>query len=80
MATAHITRNGRIAVPKEVLLNLHVRAGDTVDFETEPDGSIRIYPKTLSISDVAGMLKTKIKSTIEEMDEAVAEGFRTGKL
>ncbi len=80
MTTAHITRNGRIAVPKDVLDNLHARAGDTVDVETQPDGSIRIYPKTLSVSNVAGMLKTKVKSTIEEMDEAVAETFKTGRL
>ncbi|MBI5095014.1 MAG: AbrB/MazE/SpoVT family DNA-binding domain-containing protein [Candidatus Hydrogenedentes bacterium] len=80
MPTAHITRNGRIAVPKDVLESLHARAGDTVDIETEPDGSIRIYPKTLSVSDVAGILKTKVKSTVEEMDQAITEAFRTGKL
>jgi len=80
MATAHITRNGQIAVPKDVLADLHVRAGDTVAIEMEPDGSIRIYPKTLAASDVAGMLKTKVKSTIEEMDKSVAEAFRKGRL
>lgn len=50
MTTAHITKNGQIALPKEALGDLHVRAGDTVDVETEPDGSIRIYPKTLRAS------------------------------
>jgi len=80
MPVAHITRNGQIAVPKDILETLHARAGDTVDIEKEPDGSIRIYPKTLNAADVAGMLKTKVKSTIEQMDEAVAEGFRSGRL
>lgn len=80
MTTAHITKSGQIAVPRDVLEDLHVRAGDTVDIETEPDGSIRIYPKTLMASDVAGMLKSKVKSTVEEMDEAISEAFRKGRL
>ncbi len=80
MRTAHITKNGQLALPKEVLGDLHVHAGDTVDIETESDGTVRIYPKTLNASEVAGMLKTRIRSTIEEMDASVAEAFRKGKL
>ena len=80
MTTAYVTKNGQLALPKGVLGGLHVRAGDTVDIETEPDGTLRIHPKTLSASEVAGMLKTKVKATIEEMDEAVAEAFRKGEL
>jgi len=80
MTTAHITRNGQIAIPRDILVNLRVRAGDTVAIEAEPDGSIRIFPKTLAASDVAGMLKSATKSTIEEMDAAVVEAFRKGKL
>ncbi len=76
MTTTTIIDNGQITVPKEILLALNIRTGDTVDIETMPDGSIRIFPKTLNASDVAGMLKTDVHSTIEEMDEAVAEAFR----
>ena len=76
MTITTIINNGQITVPKEILLALNIRTGDTVDMETMPDGSIRIFPKTLNASDVAGMLKTNVHSTIEEMDEAVAEAFR----
>lgn len=76
MTTTTIIDNGQITVPKEILLALNIRTGDTVDIETMPDGSIRIFPKTLNASEVAGMLKTNVQSTIEEMDEAVAEAFR----
>ncbi len=76
MTTTTIIDNGQITVPKEILLALNIRTGDTVDIETMPDGSIRIFPKTLNASDVAGMLKTNVHSTIEEMDVAVAEAFR----
>ncbi len=74
--TTTIVSDGQIIVPKEILQSLHMQSGDTVDIETLPDGSIRIFPKTLNASEVAGMLKTPIRSTIEEMDEAVAEAFR----
>lgn len=76
MTTTTIIDNGQITVPKEILLALNIRTGDTVDIETMPDGSIRIFPKTLNASEMAGMLKTNVHSTIEEMDEAVAEAFR----
>lgn len=79
MTRAHVTKNGQITLPKEALRGLHLRAGDTVDVTTEPDGSIRIYPWTLTASDVAGMLKTKIRSAVKEMDEAVAEAFRKNR-
>ena len=71
MTTTTTIDNGQLTVPKEILQVLHIQTGDTVDMETMPDGSIRIFPKTLNASDVAGMLKTNVHSTIEEMDEAV---------
>ena len=74
--TTTIIHDGQITIPKEILVALHVQTGDTVDIETMPDGSIRIFPKTLKASEVAGMLQTNVHSTIEEMDEAVAESFR----
>ena len=76
MTTTTIISNGQITVPQEILTALHIQTGDTVDIETMPDGSIRIFPKTLKASEVAGILKTNVRSTIEEMDEAIAESFR----
>lgn len=76
MTTTTIIDNGQITVPKEILQALNIRTGDTVDIESMPDGSIRIFPKRLNASEVAGMLKTSVHSTIEEMDEAVSEAFR----
>ena len=76
MTSTTITGDGHIAVPQEIFLVLNIRTGDTVNIKTMPEGSIRIFPKTLKASDVAGMLKTNEYSTIEEMDEAVAEVFK----
>ena len=80
MNTAKVMKNGDLRLPPDISGNLNVRPGDTVEVETEPDGSVRIFPKTLKASEIAGMLKTKVRSTVEEMDEAVAEAFRKGKL
>jgi len=76
MTTTTIISNGQITVPQEILTALHIQTGDTVNIETMPDGSTRIFPKTLKASEVAGILKTDIHSTIEEMDEAIAQSFR----
>lgn len=59
MTTTTTIENGQITVPKEILQVLHIQTGDTVDMEAMPDGSIRIFPKTLNASDVAGMLKRR---------------------
>ena len=76
MTTTTTISGGKIAVPQEMLLALHIQTGDTVGIETMPDGSIRIFHKTLNASEAAGMLKTNVHSTIEEMDEAVVEALR----
>lgn len=76
MTTTTTIDNGQITIPQEILQALYIRTGDTVDIETMPDGSIRIFSKTLNASEAAGMLKTNVGSTIEEMDEAIAEAFR----
>ena len=53
-------------MPRQVMDALNIHAGDTLDIETQKDGSLRIIPKTLHASDVAGMLagKSTVKSTI----------------
>lgn len=76
MTITTIITDGQITIPKEMLHALNIQTGDTVDVESLPDGSIRIFPKTLNASEMAGMLKTNVHSTIEEMDETVTATFR----
>lgn len=80
--TARINESGEITLPRQVMDAMNVHAGDMLDIETQTDGTLRIVPKTLRARDVAGMLagKSTVKSTIDEMDEAVAEAFRRGGL
>ncbi len=82
MAISSLNQNGEIKIPPDMLMKLHLHAGDKIELHIEEDGSLRLSPKRRSVADVRGMLakKTKVSATVEEMDHAVAEGFRTGKL
>ena len=82
MTMSCLNQNGEIKIPLEILGELHLRTGDMVELCMEKDGSLKLFPKRRSVADVRGMLagKTHVRATIEEMDSAIAHGFRTGKL
>lgn len=80
MYAARVMSNGDLRLPAELSERLGVKPGDSFEIEIESNGTVRLFPKTLSAADVAGMLKTDIKLSIEEMDEGVADGFRKGVL
>lgn len=76
MPTAKITSKGQITIPKKIRDKLHLKSGDKVSIESEGN-SARILPARTSILDRSGALKkfTEKKATIEEMNEAIAEGI-----
>jgi len=80
MATAIVTPEGYIDLPRDIRDQLHLRAGDKLDIELEKDRAIRMRPKTLKPSDVSGMLASRphTPNPIEDLDEALAEAFRRG--
>lgn len=82
MALAKVTSNGEIPIPPELLEALGIQPGDQVEVQLDRDGTVRIFPKPLAPSEVCGMLasRTHVRSTIEEMDEAVGDAFRRGDL
>ncbi len=82
MATATVTPEGLIDVPKDILERLHVHAGDQLEVEIENDRAMRIRMKPRALSKIAGMLRPYIQRplTLDEIDEGVAEAFRKGEL
>lgn len=82
MATATVTPEGYIDVPKDILDRLHLHAGDTLEVQVEHDRALRMLRQPLKASEVGGMFRSRIVKpfTVEEMDEAVAEAFRKGDL
>jgi antitoxin PrlF len=77
MPTATLTSKGQITIPKEIREQLRLRAGHRIEFEIDPTGKVSLRPRNKDIRSLKGILKSKNKRavTVEEMNEAIAEGF-----
>lgn len=79
MTTLTVTSKGQITLRKEVLRALGVGPGDKVDVQVLPDGrvTLRRTRRSGSIEGFIGVLHDKVASplSIEEMNEAIAEGW-----
>jgi AbrB family looped-hinge helix DNA binding protein len=75
-----ITVKGQATIPKPVRKHLGLKPGDRIKFFLQSDGTVVILPK-LPASALRGILKsrTKRRLTIEQMDEAISQGFSGGR-
>ena len=80
MPTATMTSKGQITVPKEVRDELGLDAGVKIWFVRDHRGGYRIIPRNGKLSDLAGILYDPNRKpvSIEEMNEAIAEGAAEG--
>ena len=82
MALSTITSKGQITIPKQIREQLHLCAGDKLDFRVEKDGSLRVYPIAKKVSEVFGYFAhkaTKPKST-QDMKRGLRRAFREGRI
>jgi AbrB family looped-hinge helix DNA binding protein len=79
MATLTITARGQVTLRKKVLDHLGIKPGGKMELELLPDGRgvIRAAKRKGTIDDFIGLLagKTSKVATIEEINEAAAEGW-----
>jgi bifunctional DNA-binding transcriptional regulator/antitoxin component of YhaV-PrlF toxin-antitoxin module len=79
MTTLSVTARGQVTFRKKVLEHLGIKPGEKIELDLLPDGRgvIRAAETTGSIHDFIGLLagKTKRVATIEEMNEAAAQGW-----
>jgi AbrB family looped-hinge helix DNA binding protein len=70
-----ITVKGQATIPKAIREHLRLKPGDRVKFFVHPDGSVVLLPKRPA-SVLRGIVKSRRRRpvTIEEMNEAAAEG------
>jgi AbrB family looped-hinge helix DNA binding protein len=69
-----ITTKGQATIPKPIREHLGLKPGDRVKFFIHPDGSVVMLP-TRPVTALKGMIKSDQRApTIEEMDDAIAEG------
>ena len=78
MATATLTSQGQLTLPKAIRDLLGLRAGDQVAFRVRDDQSVVVEPATVDLRTLRGVLKPKRKGvTLEDMEEAVRSGVST---
>jgi bifunctional DNA-binding transcriptional regulator/antitoxin component of YhaV-PrlF toxin-antitoxin module len=79
MSTLSVTARGQVTFRKKVLQHLGVKPGEKIALDLLPDGRgvIRAARPAGTIDDFIGFLagKTKKVATIEEINEAAADGW-----
>jgi AbrB family looped-hinge helix DNA binding protein len=68
---------GQATIPKAVREYLHLGPGDRIKFFLHPDGTVVILPK-LPASRLKGMIRTRRRVSLDEMDAGIAEGATAG--
>jgi antitoxin PrlF len=81
MAVATLTSKGQTTIPKEIRDLLGLEPGDKLDFVIEADGRVVLRPATRDVRELRGLLRRKGKKpvTLEQMDQAIAEGARRSR-
>ena len=79
MATLTVTARGQVTFRKEILVHLGVKPGEKIALELLPDGraALRAARPSKTIDGFIGLLagKTSKKATLEEIEEATAQGW-----
>lgn len=76
MATTKITSKGQVTIPRAIREHLHVAEGDRIDFRVDEKGEVQVVSVTRPARELFGILHRLGRKpvSVEEMDEAVAEG------
>jgi AbrB family looped-hinge helix DNA binding protein len=78
MTTLTVTARGQVTFRKEVLRHLGIKPGDKIELDLLPDGKGVVQAATSgSIRGFVGLLagRTKKRATLEEIDQAAAQGW-----
>jgi antitoxin PrlF len=70
-----VTDKGQLTVPKAIRDQFGIEPGSKLDFEPQPDGTLRVRILARGAQSLYGLLRkprTKAR-TIEEMDRGIAE-------
>ena len=72
---ATVTDKGQITLPKAIRDRLGIKPGAKLDFELQPDGTLRVRLMARGSENLFGLLHRPGMSshTVEEMDEGIAQ-------
>jgi len=74
MPLATLTSKGQITIPGKLRKQLHLHAGDKIDFSISGDNALLLRPITRNVDDVFACLHDAAKgkrASIAEMDAAI---------
>jgi AbrB family looped-hinge helix DNA binding protein len=71
-AVSKITAKGQTTLPAEIRAALGVTPGDRLRYRTLSDGSV-VIEKAPDLSDLRGILKTKLKISSAKLDRMIGE-------
>ncbi len=71
--SAKVTSKGQITLPAKLRERLGIKPGDRVSFEEDGKNGVRMVTRKVTAADLKGILKTNIRLTDEELEEAIAE-------
>lgn len=72
MATATLTSQGQLTLPKAIRELLGLQPGDRVSFRVRDDQTVVVEPETVDLRSLRGALKARRRGlTLAQMDEAV---------
>ena len=77
MPTSTLTSKGQITIPKEIRKWLRLQTGHRLEFHIDVNGKVTLIPRNGDVRSLKGILRSKRKRpvSVEEMNEAIAEGF-----
>lgn len=73
IASAKVTSKGQITLPAKLRERLGIKPGDRVQFEVDGKNGVRLVTKRVTAADLKGILKTNIRLSDEELEEAIGE-------
>lgn len=74
MSIATVTSKGQVTIPQDVRERLGIVTGTRVEFAERPDGVVEFIPRSASIMDLAGFVKSDGPPlTVEQIDDAIGE-------
>ena len=72
MASATITSQGQITLPKAIRDRLGVKSGDRVAFRERDDGSIVVEADAVDLRSLRGVIRTRVRGvSLDDMNAAI---------
>ncbi len=75
MPTATLTSKGQVTIPTEVRSALGLKQGDRLEFVVQDDGTCLVRPRTRTLHELVGSVRSERRATLAEIDEAIRAGW-----